>query len=658
MHESDNRSRSLAILLSVALLAALWLCCRMDPYYIPTIDDSAIVMRYLTNFQKGYFFTYNIGDGPVFGISGFWLGVSAGLLSWLGLAPQAALMTVALLASTLFFFAVLRILLHASGREDVALALGACVFASAAYMQKAMFLGLETPLHLWLVAEMLLAFFQGRGRLFYVLGAVCIVSKLDASFLVAFLVAMKMVEAWKARALQVEWKDAVVFFVGPLLIWVLVATLIFGNPVPQSFLSKFFLRQKAPRTSWFPFLEPMIDSHRGFASMLLIVCAMALAVVAGIKGWLRDKPSITFAMLFAGTMALYYVYNPGEKMPWYYPLPEFLALMCVACLPISAVKSVPGALPVVKHVFVAASVALLVGVLVQRLPLSRNAVPEARAWQMVFEKERMETGLLANAVAPKERPVLWTGHGYPAYLFRGYVADYAGLNFRKIWVAVDQAKQPDASSVAFLRDMGLDDAAIRDPKLIEYKAGLLLMKIHQPNVYMQHGLFPEQVQRARRMRLAGSFYTIDLVGAPAFRVFVENQGAGSVTQRIPDSDIKLVDAVDSKAGTLALEARQLTVRLPERTSTLLFGVERTGSPRVVVMQGGAGKLGTCEVPAIENPLHMPEVHACALHLDPSRPAESIAIGIATGERLKVFEPAVTRVEQGGRPSAPVVTRGS
>ena len=54
MHESDNRSRSLAILLSVALLAALWLCCRMDPYYIPTIDDSAIVMRYLTNFQKWY----------------------------------------------------------------------------------------------------------------------------------------------------------------------------------------------------------------------------------------------------------------------------------------------------------------------------------------------------------------------------------------------------------------------------------------------------------------------------------------------------------------------------------------------------------------------------------------------------------------------------
>jgi len=551
MNDSDHRSRSMAILLGFALLAALWLFCRMDPYYIPTIDDSAIVMRYLTNFQKGHFFTYNIGDGPVFGISGFWLGCSAGLLSWLGLAPQAALMTVALIASTLFFFAVLRILLHASGRRDVALVLGACVFGSAAYMQKAMFLGLETPLHLWLVAEMLLAFFQGRSRLFYAMGAVCIVSKLDASFLVAFLVVMKMVQAWKARALSVEWKTAVVFFVGPLLAWVVIATLVFDNPVPQSFLSKFFLRQKAPRTSWFPFLEPMIDSHRGFVSMVLMVLAMVLALVAGIKGWLRDQQSFTFAVLFVGTMALYYVYNPGEKMPWYYPLPEFLALMCVACLPVSAAKSVMGSTPAVKRVCVAASVALLLGVLVQRLPLSRNAIPEARAWQMVFEKERMETGLLANAVAPKERPVLWTGHGYPAYLFEGYVVDYAGLNFRKIWAAVEQAKRPDASSVAFLREVGLDDAAIHDPKLIEHKAGLLLMKIHQPNVYMQHGLFPEQVQRARRMKLVGSFYTIDLVGAPAFRVFAEDPKHTGVTQPIPEKDIKLELPLQSRTRTPA-----------------------------------------------------------------------------------------------------------
>lgn len=376
-------------------------------------------MRYLTNFQKGYFFTYNVGDGPVFGVSGFWLGLSAGLLSWLGLAPQASLMTVALLASALFFFAVLRILMHASGNALVALVLGGCVFASAAYMQKAMFLGLETPLHLWLVAEMLLAFLKGRGRLFYLLGVACIVSKLDASFLVAFLLAMKALDAWKAGVLRSEVKDAAVFFALPLFVWVVFASLVFGSPVPQSFLSKFFLRQKAPRTSWFPFLEPMIDSYRGAVSMVLICVAMVLAVGANIKGWLRDSASATFAMLFAGTMALYYVYNPGEKMPWYYPLPEFLALMCVACLPVSAVRSVPGSSVAIKRAFVGISVVLLVGVVMQRLPLSRNAVPEARAWQLVFEKERMETGLLANKVAPKERPVLWTGHGYPAYLFNG-----------------------------------------------------------------------------------------------------------------------------------------------------------------------------------------------------------------------------------------------
>lgn len=643
-HEPERQIRSLGILLGIALMAALWLCCRMDPFYLPTIDDSAIVMRYLSNFQKGHFFTYNVGDGPVFGVSGFWLGVSAGLLSWLGLAPQAALVTVALLATTLFFFAVLRILRHASGRTDVALVLGACVFASAAYAQKALFLGLETPLHLWLVAEMLLAFLKGRSRLFYLLGAACIVSKLDASFLVAFLMLMKAVEAWKAGTFQAELRQALVFFGVPMVIWVIAATLIFGNPVPQSFLSKFLFRQKAPRTSWFPFLEPMIDSHRGFVSMMLICSAMVLSVLAGVKGWLRDKASVTFAMLFAGTMALYYVYNPGEKMPWYYPLPEFLALMCVACLPISAMKSMPGSSAMARYAFVVLSVILLVGVVTQRLPLTRNAVPEARAWQMVFEKERMESGLLANKVAPKERPVLWTGHGYPAYLFNGYVVDYAGLNFRKIWAAVDLARNPDPSSVAFLREMGLDDATIHDPKSVEHKAGLLLMKIHQPNVYMQHSLFPEAVQRARHMRLAGSFYTIDLVGAPAFRVFVEDARWTGVTLPVLESDIILTDPVNAKPGMLALDATQVAVRLPASSRALLFGVERTDVARSVVVRGRDGLLGTCDVPPIENALHMAEVHACELLLKPAETGEQAIIREASGGRLKVFEPAVTRGE--------------
>lgn len=239
--------------------------------------------------------------------------------------------------------------------------------------------------------------------------------------------------------------------------------------------------------------------------------------------------------------------------------------------------------------------------------------------------------------------MLWNGHGYPAYLFDGYVVDYAGLNFRKIWVAVDQAKNPDPSSVAFLRQMGLDDAAIHDPKLVEHKAGLLLMKIHQPNVYMQHSLFPEPVQRTRRMRLAGSFYTIDLVGAPAFRVFVEDAKWTGVTLPIPERDIELLNSAGGPKGSLAHEATQVRIKLPARSSALLFGVERVGEARVVVVQDQVGnKLGTCEVPAIENPLKMAEVHACELPLQPSQQVGHATIQASSGERLKVFEPAVTR----------------
>lgn len=189
--------------------------------------------------------------------------------------------------------------------------------------------------------------------------------------------------------------------------------------------------------------------------------------------------------------------------------------------------------------------------------------------------------------------------------------------------------------------MGLDDAAIRDPKLIEHKAGLLLMKIHQPNVYMQHGLFPAQIQRVRRMRLAGTFYTIDLVGAPAFRVFVEDAAWEGVTERIPDQDMTLVDAGDHGKDSLKLDARQVKARLPAGAAALLFGVERTAVPRTVVVRDHAGILGSCEVPVIENSLRIAEVHSCELAFKRRDQDTSAVIESATGDRLTLFEPAVT-----------------
>ncbi len=56
-------------------------------------DDGAIVLRYMDNFAKGYFYSYNPADGPVFGVSGFLHGIMAGSLAYTHLfSPMGSLM--------------------------------------------------------------------------------------------------------------------------------------------------------------------------------------------------------------------------------------------------------------------------------------------------------------------------------------------------------------------------------------------------------------------------------------------------------------------------------------------------------------------------------------------------------------------------------------
>ena len=61
--------------------------------------------------------------------------------------------------------------------------------------------------------------------------------------------------------------------------------------------------------------------------------------------------------------------------------------------------------------------------------------------------------------------------------------------------------------------------------------------MYDANVFMLHGFFPEKVQKALSLRLVGSFYTIDMVNAPAFRVFVKDAANAHVVRLAPKSGV-------------------------------------------------------------------------------------------------------------------------
>jgi len=634
---SETAAMRLCFLAAVAL--SLFTICQADPFYMPTIDDSAIIMRYLRNFQSGCFYCYNVADGPVYGISDFWYGIATGSLAWLGLAPQAALMIVSLLTCVLFFNAIFRIFYFVSGRIWLALGLGTMFYLSSRFIPMNLFNGLETPLHLWLVATTFLLLLQNRPRLFYLFAAASVISKLDCGFLIALMLLLNLLRARARHALRLSIRDGALCFVLPMILWAGFATWLFGSPVPQSFLSKMLLRSHAPRTSWFPFLEPLLDGTGAVPSMAL---ALACGVLSVIVAWGRRQvatPSLVFAAASVGTLGLYFVYNPGEKMSWYYALPECLILMTVFLLPVDAAR-----LP--SRGFSAAGLAvsamLACGVAALRFPMSQGLMPQVRKWNEVYERERMASGLLANQIRPRDHPVLWTGHGYPAYLFDGYVVDYSGLNTRAIWKAVKAVRTPTDATRAFLLSIGMDPDGVKTPDQLAYLATFELMQMFKPNVFMQHGLFQEPLQKTLGLRLAGSFYVIDLLGVPAFRVMVADPDHAELNHAIPLRDVLTAGGPAAKNDQEA-DGASFTLTLPARTGRLQFGIYRKSTAFDVTIEQAVSHeiIGTCAVPA--NPdARLPEAVApCVVAL--SGDDRPLAIQITdSGAPMQMFEPVATQ----------------
>lgn len=625
---TSSGAASLAFLL-VAVALSLFMLSKMNPFYIPAVDDSAIVMRYLLNFQKGYFFVYNIADGPVYGVSGILFGLIAGGLSRIGLDPQPSILITSFLGSTVFFYFVQRIFYTMSGRVVVAIICCLAVFVSAIFVWGTFFIGLEASVNLAVTAATFY-FFTARANLaFHIACFLSILSKLDTISLVFGLQALNALRAWSEGNLRAELRMAALLFLAPCVAWFVAAGIIFGNPLPQSFLSKFLFRPKAPPTSWFPFIEPFMAGWRGATTFFICVSAALVSVVMSVRGRNLFSASFVFAMATVGTLLLYFVYNPGEKMAWYYTLPEFLLLMSVFTLPFN-VKLLPSMTE--RKVFLVASLVVCALVVIIRGPEARSRLDQMRYGQVVFEGERDAAAQLANDVAPKDRPVLWNGHGYPAYRFNGYVADYAGLNSRLIWKSLAAVKRNDPAAVAFIDAIGLSHASLNT------KAEYYLIDLAGANVIFQHDLVNPTMQRHLNLRLAGSFYNVGLIGFNAYRIFVRDPGYRDVVVPIAMSSLQV--SGETKRQPMYVVGRTVELEVPAQTVTLLFGIGQSLTGGTVDVKDEAGAtLGTCQVPPFANARYHEGVTSCEVAVPPSASSRKLSIVPADAGPMRFFEPS-------------------
>jgi len=390
-------------------------------------DDSAFTLRYLDNFWEGFFYHYNKSDPPVFGISSFTFGIFTGLWCWLHLlTPEQSIHFTGFLGVVAVSFLLLKILRELVKDNTLVLVLWfAIIFSSKMFLNVAKS-GMESPFHVSIVLLAILFFLQIKSRWMWLLLAISVISKLDA-VPVVFVIGLTYIITNRSNFFPINFKNNSIrefcyFAVLPILVWVIFATLVFGSPLPQSAYSKIFLHFH-PSDYWFPFLKYYLQGGRVqvvFKIFGLLFLAHLIFALFKYKKF-AFKP-LVFGMSFIAVMVLFYFYNPGEQMTWYYVLPDLLLLTQLVLSANFFIQFIPYA--PIRIVIALTALCFFVG-------WTGVDLLGGKYWMEAYlervERERLEIGKYVGTVVGKNDSIM-SNHGLPVRHVKGYVIDMSGLN--------------------------------------------------------------------------------------------------------------------------------------------------------------------------------------------------------------------------------------
>lgn len=410
--------------LALSLLFATVVFQNYSPYMF---DDSAFTLRYLDNFWDGYFYHYNKSDPPVFGISSFSFGIFTGVWCWLHLlTPEQSIHLAGFLGMVAVSFLLLKILRELV--KDHALVLVywfAIIFSSKMFLNVAKS-GMESPLHVAIVLMAFLFFVQEKSKWMWLLLAISVISKLDA-VPVVFVIGISYLIVNRKKITPISFKneflnELILYAVVPILLWVVFALAVFGSPLPQSAYSKIFLHYH-PSDYWFPFFKYYAAGGRVelvFKVFCTLFISQLLVVIAQQK--MAAVKLLAFGFSFVAVMVLFYFYNPGEQMTWYYVLPDLLMLTQLVISANFFIQFIPKFQ--VRIVIALCALFFFVS-------WSGVDVLGGKYWMETYlervERERLEVGKYVGTVVG-EKDSIMSNHGMPVRYVKGYVIDMSGLN--------------------------------------------------------------------------------------------------------------------------------------------------------------------------------------------------------------------------------------
>ncbi len=508
-------------------------------------DDAGFLLRYLDNFARGYFYSFNPQDGPVFGISSFSYGIINGILCMTHLVtPDQSIVVTSVAGLFCICFFLLKILeRYGMNLLQLLLSFLFILFGSKFFLNSVT-TGMETAVHLAIVMSAIYFFVTEKSKTMWLMLTISVISKLDAVPLALTLGSIHLIQnrknlrpvSWKNKTLR----EFILFCLLPLCAWVLFAIVVFGSPLPQSAYSKIYFHFH-DSDHWFPFLKYFIENEFRmpvfYLFLVLFIVHVLLVVFSRGKYSVR---SLAFGFGFISTLILYYFYNPIERMTWYYAMPDFflLAQTAVSFYFISEEFFISTYKPYAwSLLFVGAGLFLFFDTYYGRIWMKN--------YLDYTENERITIGKYLATITG-EKDTLIAQHGHISRYTKAYVIDMTGLN----------------SKLSTRYKNNIDSVT----------------RIFKPQFIVTHELdFILNSMDSNNYVPVKSFYDICENGWPAFRIFKKNSGAEQHVRLVvpADSLIKCYDRKWDFGIPVAIDKNvQIALPFDSAMSAISFGIKR------------------------------------------------------------------------------------
>ena len=395
----------------------------------PIFDDSAIILKYMDNFARGYFYCYNIQDGPVYGISSFIHGILAGGFAYAHLfTPLNSLFASNFIGLFLVGFLSFRLLSYYIHDSKFIFPAWVLLMLSSEFFIMNAKQGLETPLHLALVIASFLFFLLDKPKIMWTIFVLAVISKLDALPVILVLSLIYIVKnKLYLTPLTIHNKaisSFLIYAVAPGTVWLIGSSVLFGSPIPQTAYAKLFYHRSRSEY-WFPFMESLFSSKNSIVLIAVIVGVVIFSgyVILSIRRRSYDKIYTHFIYGFSvvACLILYYFYNPEERMGWYYVVPSFLISLQSTVIVYDVGKKILDKYSILIGVICFSGFAFIYW------PRIENTIIRVESGLALVENERMAIG---DWIKENSNPTdtLLTGFGYIARNSGLYTVDYTGLN--------------------------------------------------------------------------------------------------------------------------------------------------------------------------------------------------------------------------------------